>query len=134
MPVGVLAGPGWFYYVINSVLDASGVAAAGAFLDNIIVQGAAAHWIYCCEATLRVMRMLARVSFILNLHKCKYLVSYTVVLGFECVNRGICWGKSACSCGHQCSCQHHFKSCSPCLVSCYIPYLILLSLGYWFLP
>ena len=43
MPMGVLAVPGWLQYIINSLLDASGVDAASAFLDDIFFRGTAAN-------------------------------------------------------------------------------------------
>ena len=44
MPMGVLATPGWFLHVTNSVLDAGEVDLASAFLDDIIVGGTVADW------------------------------------------------------------------------------------------
>ena len=37
MPIGVLAERGWFLYIINSMLDSSGVDAVNAFLDDTMV-------------------------------------------------------------------------------------------------
>ena len=44
MPMGVLAAPSWLKHVIKSLLDASEVDMASAFLDDIIVGGTAADW------------------------------------------------------------------------------------------
>ena len=70
MLMGMLAAPGWFQHVINSVLDSSGVDAANAFLDDIIIRGIAAYWQLSWEATLKVIRKLTRFQFMLNLGKC----------------------------------------------------------------
>ena len=39
MPRGMLAALGWLLYVINIVLDISGLGAASAFLDDITIGG-----------------------------------------------------------------------------------------------
>ena len=44
MPMGVLAMLGWFYHVLNSMLDASEVDVASVFLDNITVGGTVTNW------------------------------------------------------------------------------------------
>ena len=72
MPIGVLAMPIWFKYIINSVLNASRVDATNAFLDDIMVGGIGPDLWLCWEATLRVMYTLARFGFMLTLHKHKY--------------------------------------------------------------
>ena len=83
MPVGMHATPGWLYYIIKSVLDTSGVDATNAFLDYIMVGGRVADWRLWWEVTLRVMYTEARFRFMLNLHKCKFSVRGTAILGFE---------------------------------------------------
>ena len=44
MPMGILATPGWFQHVFNSVIDASEVDMASVFLDVITVGGTVANW------------------------------------------------------------------------------------------
>ena len=93
MLMGVLAAPGQFQHVFNSVLDASDMDIASAFLDDIMVGRMEANWRQGCNATLKVMRTLARFSFMLNLQKCKLLVSNAAVLGFELWKQGYILGQ-----------------------------------------
>ena len=44
MPMGVLAAPGWFWHIINSVLDIGGVDAANTFLNDTTIGGTAVVW------------------------------------------------------------------------------------------
>ena len=62
--------------------------AAYTFLDDITVAGIVTDWRSDWEATLRVMRSLARTSSMFNLCKCKFLVSDTAFLGFELCKQG----------------------------------------------
>ena len=65
------------------VLASSGVEAANAFIDDCNVRGSLEHWQGCWEDTLQLLRTLARFGFMINLRKCKFLVTNAPILGLD---------------------------------------------------
>ena len=55
------------------------------FLDDLKTQGK--EWFECWEETLGAIRVLIRTGFMINLHKCKFLVPACTLLG--------CWVSSS---------------------------------------
>ncbi len=65
------------------VLDRSGVEGARAFLDDVTVGGSIDDEDELWSRTLRVLFSIAETGIVINLRKCRFLVTSAVVLGLE---------------------------------------------------
>lgn len=90
--MGVLASPGWFQHIMFTVLAESGVRAASAFIDDCNVRGMLRDWRSCWEDTLQLLRTLAHFGFMINLRKCKFLVTSAPILGLDLCKAGFALG------------------------------------------
>ena len=74
---------------MNAAMSAFGVDIASTFLHNCNVKGQQPAWRRCWEDTPQVLQTLAEFSFMTNLHKCKFLVNNTAILGLELNDVGL---------------------------------------------
>lgn len=82
---GVTDGPFYFQYVMDTLVrDLPGV---DVFLDDITVQGDT--WEQVWARTLRVLERLVGAGFLINLRKCRFLVTEFNLLGHRVSNRSV---------------------------------------------
>ena len=87
MTFGFLGAPYHFQYIMDRTLSLDPKLLALVVFDDVMTHGA--HWSYVWDQTLRALRVITSIGFMVNLRKCHFLVARAVVLGMD-ISRALC--------------------------------------------
>ena len=88
MLFGLTSAPMWCQYVMNSILEKSGVSSALGFFDDVTIPGDKSNWQALWKDTLKVLGALTDAGLMVGLKKCKFLQPKVVVLGYQLMEQG----------------------------------------------
>ena len=79
MPFGISTAPGWFQYVMSTLLSEFNLCICAVYLDDVIVFSNT--WYQCWLNTMIILRILTSAGFNISSKKCKFCVQSVVMLG-----------------------------------------------------
>lgn len=79
MPFGVATAPGWFQFVMTSVLKECLLVVCAVYIDDVIIFANSPR--ECWVHTVRVISLLTEAGFSISPKKCRFCVTQVTMLG-----------------------------------------------------